>query len=313
MDLPKPRREDFDSSNLTRQRGDYIEVIYFLPNDTVALFGAAVAPVEAEMQQLVLWLVGTGLGVIVFGLAGGWWFAGRSLKPISAISEAAGKIASGDLTRRIDTQETESELGQLVTVLNSTFSRLEGAFAQQQQFTSDAAHELRTPVSVILTQTQSTLNRPRTPAEYRETLDACQRAAQRMRRLIESLLELARFDGGQEKLRRERFDLAPTVHEGAEHLLPLATERNVTLICDAAAVPCIGDPERIAQIITNLVTNAIHYNRPGGEVRITARTAGASRCKASWVAGAPSRCDCRTIHEGAWTFLSAASRRAAWL
>ena len=93
-------------------------------------------------------------------------------------------------------------------MLNSTFARLEAAFAQQRQFTSDAAHELRTPVSVMLTQTQTALNRERSAAEYRETVESCQRAAQRMRRLIESLLELARLDAGQEPMKQARFDLA---------------------------------------------------------------------------------------------------------
>src|SRR5208283_5434495 len=103
------------------------------------------------------------------------------------------KISAGDMSQRISIADTESELGQLAGVLNSTFGRLEAAFARQQQFTSDAAHELRTPVSVMLTQTQTALNRDRSPAEYRETVEACQRAAQRMRRMIESLLELARL------------------------------------------------------------------------------------------------------------------------
>src|SRR5205814_5464984 len=106
------------------------------------------------------------------------------------------QIAAGDLSKRISAADTENELGRLAGVLNSTFARLESAFAEQKQFTSDAAHELRTPVSVVLTQTQTALTRERTAAEYRETLAACQRAAQRMRRLIESLLELARLDAG---------------------------------------------------------------------------------------------------------------------
>ena len=98
------------------------------------------------------------------------------------------KISAGDLSQRINAAETESELGKLASVLNSTFARLDAAFAQQKQFASDAAHELRTPVTVILTQTQTALNRQREAAEYRETVEACQRAAQRMRKLIGSLL-----------------------------------------------------------------------------------------------------------------------------
>ncbi len=126
--------------------------------------------------------------------AAGGWFAGHAA--IGNISATAAKISAGDLSQRINVAETESELGQLAAVLNSTFARLETAFAQQKQFAADAAHELRTPVSVMLTQTQTALNRERDAASYKLTVEACQRAAQRMRKLIESLLALARFDAG---------------------------------------------------------------------------------------------------------------------
>ena len=92
---------------------------------------------------------------------------GRAIRPIAEISATAAKISAGDLSQRINVAEAESELGQLANVLNSTFARLEAAFAQQQQFTADAAHELRTPVAVMLTQTQTALNRERSAPEYR--------------------------------------------------------------------------------------------------------------------------------------------------
>jgi len=103
-------------------------------------------------------------------------------------------------------------------------------------------------------------------------LEACERAAQRMRGLIESLLELARLDAGQECLRRERIDISTVVREAAELLKPLAAEREVTIDCELSAAPCTADPERIAQVVTNLLTNAIHHNRKGGEARVSTTT-----------------------------------------
>jgi len=206
--------------------------------------------------------------ILLVGLAGGWWFVSRALRPIKNISSAAVKISGGDLSQRINVAEAESELGQLAAVLNSTFARLESAFAQQKQFASDAAHELRTPVSVMLTQAQTALNRERTAPEYRETVEACQRAAQRMRRLIESLLALARLDAGQEVLKRLQFDFSKTISDCVEMVKPMAGERGVEIFTELSPLEITGDSERLAQVVTNLLTNAIQYNLPDGEVRV---------------------------------------------
>jgi heavy metal sensor kinase len=223
------------------------------------------------MHRLALWLFAAGSSVLLLGLAGGWWLATRAIQPIEDISATALKIAGGDLSQRINAADTESELGRLAGVLNSTFSRLEAAFAHQARFTSDASHELRTPVSVIISQTQTALSRERPGPEYCEALQACQRAAQRMRGLIESLLELARLDAGQEPMKRERFDLAQVARDGVELVRPLADERGIKITCDVSVVECLGDAERIGQVVTNLLTNAIRFNRPQGEVSIYAR------------------------------------------
>ncbi|MFZ0828070.1 MAG: ATP-binding protein [Verrucomicrobiia bacterium] len=208
------------------------------------------------------------------GLYVGWRVADRAIKPVENISATAIKISAGDLSQRINVAETESELGQLAGVLNSTFARLEAAFAQQQQFTADAAHELRTPVSVMLTQTQTALGRERSASEYRETLEACQRATQRMRRLIESLLELARLDAGQEPMKRLQFDLSKMALDCVELIRPLADERGLKVHCELPSLECHGDAERLAQVITNLLANAVQYNKANGEVRISAKLQG---------------------------------------
>ena len=254
-------------------RGNYREVDMILsPNSRGQglwiLVGRDMSVELGELRRTALKLTGMGLVILFFGLAGGWWLVSRALKPISSISAAATKIAAGDLSQRINTAETESELGQLAAVLNSTFARLEAAFAQQRQFASDAAHELRTPISIILTQTQTALNRERDAAGYKQTVEACQRAAQRMRRLIESLLELARFDAGQEVLKRLPVNLAGVATDCMELMQPLADERQVKLSSELADTEITGDPERISQVVLNLLTNAIQYNQPGGGVHL---------------------------------------------
>ena len=247
---------------------NYRETFQQLPSGETISVGCSALPELKELHRTALNLAGVGGLILMVGLVGGWWLVSRSLKPISSISVTAVKISAGDLSQRINVAEAESELGQLAAVLNSTFARLEMAFAQQKQFASDAAHELRTPVSVILTQTQTSLNRERDAASYRQTVEACQRAAQRMRKLIESLLALARFDAGPEVLKRQRFDLATTVGDCTELVQPLAEERGVKIISDLSPQEITGDAERLAQVVTNLLTNAIQYNQPEGEVRV---------------------------------------------
>lgn len=257
-----------------RTQDGFSEVFNYLPGGEEVVVGCSLAPELHELKMAALNLTGIGALILLVGLAGGWWFVGRALRPISEISATAAKISAGDLSQRIDAADAESELGQLAAVLNSTFARLETAFAQQKQFAADAAHELRTPVSVMLLQTQTALTRERDVASYKQTVEACQRAAQRMRRLIESLLELARFDAGQEVLKRLKFDLAETVADCVETVQPLAGERRVKIITQIKPAPLTGDPERLAQVVANLLTNAIQFNQPDGEVRVSLETDG---------------------------------------
>lgn len=259
-----------------RTRGDVREVLRRAPEGDTLLAGRSIVEDRAAMRRLALWFVAAGAGILLLGLAGGSWLASRAIRPIDEISATAQRIAAGDLSQRIDVADTESELGRLAAVLNSTFARLEAAFLQQARFTADASHELRTPVAVILSQTQSTLAREREAPEYREALEACQRAAQRMRKLTEALLELARLDAGQEPMQQERFDLGRVVRECAELVRPLATECGVVIDCNLAATECLGDSRHISQLATNLVSNAIHHNRPGGQVHLSTHREGDS-------------------------------------
>lgn len=254
---------------IARTRGEYRERYQLLPHGECVLVGRSMAPELAAMRRLGLGLAVAGVAVLGLGLAGGWWLATRAIRPIEDITATAMKIAAGDLSQRINAADTDSELGRVAGVLNSTFARLEAAFAHQARFTSDASHELRTPVSVIISQTQTVLARERPGEEYREALEACQRAAQRMRALTESMLELARLDAGQEPMKHERFDLAKVARDCVELVRPLADQRGLKIECDLRAVECVGDAERIGQVAVNLLANAIQFNRDQGAVRIS--------------------------------------------
>ena len=263
-DVPEPK----PGEPPTRLRGALRETFLFPGPGDCVLVGRSIAADLTGFRQIAWWLTGVGAAVLLFGLAGGAWLVTRALRPIRDISLTAGKIATGDLTQRINTGESVSELGQLASVLNSTFARLDADFAQQARFTADAAHELRTPVTVMLTHTQNGLASECPNEEHREAFEACQRAAQRMRRLIESLLTLARLDGGESSATREPCGLDRVAADATDLLRPIAQEKNVTLAIELAPVRCAGNAEELSQIVTNLVSNAIYYNRPGGSVEV---------------------------------------------
>jgi heavy metal sensor kinase len=257
-----------------RTRGVLREFSRSAPGGRLLLVGRSIAEDLAGLRVVACSLAAAGAVVLLLGLTGGWWIATRAMRPVEVISATAVKFAGGDLSQRISAADTETELGRLAGVLNSTFSRLEAAFDQQRQFTANAAHELRTPIAVILTQTQTALTRERAAPEYRATVEACQRAAQRMRKLTESLLELARLDASQEAMKQLPFDLSKLAGDCVELVAPLADARRVKIHCAVSESRCVGDPERMSQVLVNLLANAIEYNKESGEVRITSAKQG---------------------------------------
>ena len=252
-----------------RLRETQREVIHVSSFDINLLVGRSIVnDVAAHHHSSLLRLV-VGLAVLAAGLVGGWWSTSRALRPIAAMTAAAESISAQRLSQRIDVQEIDNELGQLATVLNRTFDRLQSSFEQQTRFTADASHELRTPLSVILAHADLALSRERSPEEYRVTLETCRSASRRMKSLIDGLLTLARFDSDAAGLQFAEFDLVPVARECIDLVRPLAAERQITIEATLSSTMMRGDRERLSQVITNLLTNAIRYNRDGGRVQVT--------------------------------------------
>jgi len=272
VDLAFPRRLTADTSLRTQTRENRREAFQFTEIGECVMAGRSIAADLATLRRFAWLLVSAGSAVLALGLGGGWLLSSRALRPVEQIGLAASRISQGNLTERIDIADTDSELGRLAGVLNSTFARLEAAFAQQKQFTADASHELRTPIAVLISEAQTTLARERTAAEYRATVEVCLEAAQQMKRLTHSLLTLARYDSGQETIEHQPGDLAHQARACVDLLTSLAGERHIKIITDLSPAPVLGDTDRLDQVILNLLTNAIQYNRDGGEIRLTTRT-----------------------------------------
>lgn len=262
ISYPSPRQ----SPPITRLQGDLREYIQFLPGGECLLVGKNVGDELLSLYQGALLLAGAGCVVLVLGILIGWLITSAALRPVISISATARKIADGDLSQRIPIPHEENEISDLVRVLNQTFTRLETSFARQVQFTADASHELRTPISVVLTHTQNALSRERSPEEYRESLGACQRAARRMRQLTESLLALARLDNANHGEGGEVCRLDLIASDALNLLGSLALEQRVTISYNLEPVSCTGNSEQLSQVVINLVSNAIRYNSVGGVV-----------------------------------------------
>lgn len=238
------------------------------PGRSTAFFGAATGPMEAELSALARSLCLAGLAVVVVGCGIGWVLAGRSLRPIDRIAADAEGIAAGDFDRKIDVEDTESELGRLAVVLNDTFGRMNAAREHMAQFTADASHELRTPLTVILSDSQGALRQERTPAEYRATLEGIRLSALRMKSISDALLELAQGDAGKPVV-RDPCDLADLADESVALLQRIATEHGAKLVARLEGAPVLGDAGRLGRVILNLTVNAILHNEAGVTVTVT--------------------------------------------
>ena len=260
------------SRSITQMRGDLRETFNFLPEGKCLLVGKNIHAELASLRSFAWMLSAVGGVVLLASLGIGSFLTFAAFRPLLSISSTATKIAEGDLSQRIPVTEEGSEFADLVSVLNQTFSRLEESFVRQVQFTADASHELRTPISIILTHTQNALARERSSREYRESLEACQRAARRMKELAESLLALVRLNQGDQGRERSPCGLDLITRDAVELLAPLADEHGILLNCELEPVSFMGHQEQLSQIIVNLVTNAIRYNSTGGVVVVRTRS-----------------------------------------
>ena len=206
---------------------------------------------------------------LVLALAGGYLMAGRALAPVGRIAAKAHEITAEKLSQRLEIDNPADEFGRLATVLNDTFARLEDSFERLRRFTADASHELRTPLTVLRSVGEVALQKAQSPAAYREVIGSMLEETDRLGRLTEGLLALARADANQTRLNLEHTDLGPLLIEAIECLRVLAEEKNQRLTCHPpAAVFASVDRSLLRQAIINLVANAITYTPHGGRIDV---------------------------------------------
>jgi heavy metal sensor kinase len=226
-----------------------------------------------ETLLLVAGLLAVAVVAVVVGAAGlGYWLAGRALSPVRVMAATARDISEHDLHRRIDLSlPPGDELGELAATFNSMLERLQTAFEGLQRFTADAAHELRAPLTLMRTQVEIALRRERTPGEYRASHQALLEEIERLTRLAEQLLLLARADAGALEPRFQALDLPELLEGVVERWRPAALERGLSLVSELPMQGSVrADPELLRRLLDNLLDNAIRHTPPGGTVRLTA-------------------------------------------
>ena len=241
------------------------------PGPTFVAFLLDTSALEADLRLLAWKLFAAGFALTGVGCSIGWVLAGRSLRPLDRIAADAEGIAAGDYGRKIDVEDTESELGRLAVVLNETFGRMNAARERVTRFTADASHELRTPLAVILSDSQGALRQERTPAEYQAALETIQRSALRMKAISDALLELAQGDAGR-PVAQDACDLADLADEAVALLGRLARDHQAKLVANLEGAPVRGDAGRLGRVILNLVVNAILHNAAGVTVTVSTGT-----------------------------------------
>ncbi len=218
---------------------------------------------EFRVSILVIWLFHGILGLLAAAL-GGYWLAGKALRPVKMITRTAREIHATDLRRRLDLQRRD-EFGELAATFDQMLGRLEAAFKRQTQFTADASHELRTPLTIIDLEINRALTQLHTPEEYRQVLEWIQSENEQMAAIVNSLLLLARADTGQIALHLQEVDLSDIALASVERLLPLARQSGITLATgDLPELLVNGDQEYLSRVMLNLVENAIKYTRGRG-------------------------------------------------
>ena len=250
-----------------QQRGPFREVFIRGPFETTICVGRPVLGEQANVNSMTWTLVLAGLTVFGVGLVGGWWASKRAIEPIERMSRTAQRVSGNSLSERIELSGFDSELEGLGTSLNTMLDRLGQSFEQQRQFTADASHEFRTPLSIILASSELALAKPRTVEEYREHLIKCQRAALRMQELGDSMLTLARLDANP-TLETQSFDMAHLLEEAIDAIRPLLDSNSLRLESDLKPCQVEGNRSMLRQAIDNLLSNAIKYNNPNGRISV---------------------------------------------
>lgn len=202
----------------------------------------------------------------------GYWLSGRALAPVNRIIESAEQIGLQNLSQRLEVPRAADELQRLTVTLNAMLERIESSVKRIRQFTANASHDLRTPISLIRTHAELALRRTRAEGEYRESLTRILSVSEETTQLIEGLLTLARADAGAAHMHFAEMDLAPLLNRISQQFSVIAVAKELSFSSHVRneALFLQGDGSSLESMIVAILDNAFKYTPAGGSVRLRA-------------------------------------------
>jgi signal transduction histidine kinase len=221
-----------------------------------------------DVWQLTKVMLVIGAGLLVMAPAGGYLLAQRATRPVREIIATTRALDPAHLDSRLAIRGTGDELDQISAEINSFVDQISRYINSQREFIANAAHELRSPLTAIQTSSEVCLSKTRTPKEYQDQLETVSEQCQFLRRLVNQLLELAESDAGG-KVRKLDFDFSELLQKSLAIFSGVAEEKGIRLItCIPPRIRCVGDPNKLIQVLNNLIDNAIKFTPSGGTIDI---------------------------------------------
>ncbi|MFH0879088.1 MAG: ATP-binding protein [Lentisphaerota bacterium] len=271
MPLPMPQMRTKPARFVTVSGGGHTWRFAVMGNEFITLMlGQDLAAFQEGIQRFRnLFLVATPLALLLLA-AGGWWLAGQALRPVKVLTRVAAGITAKGLDQRVRIAGADREFRALIDVINSMLIRLETSFQQAARFSADAAHELKTPLTILQGQLEQALQEAAASSPEQCAYAGLLEEVERLKVIVRKLLLLSQADSGQLKLSLQLTNLSEeiqAVYDDARSLadgLILKTEL-------APGILVMADPILLRQALQNLAANALKHNRPEGRAEFTLR------------------------------------------